>query len=304
MEQFDPADLLLFVHVADAGGFSRAAERAGLPKATVSRRIARLEERLGERLLLRTTRRLRLTEFGLQMLDHACQVADEVSAVAALAESRRATPSGRLRVSMPSDFANLLLADALAGFVARHPAVVLELDLSARRVDLLAENFDLVVRFGDLPDDALLAARRLAVFEIGLYAAPDYLDRRGEPAGPDDLVRHAVLHLLEQRGQAPTWHLRRGEQTWQGTPFGRAAVNSPELLIRLARAGAGIALVPDAFADAALRAGQLRRVLPDWHAPGHVAWAVFPGRRLMPAKTRAFLDMLEQALASLAQRTL
>ncbi len=297
MEQYDPNDLLIFARVAEAGSFSRAAERTGLPKSTVSRRIALLEERLGERLMLRTTRRLTLTEFGHQLLEHARQVASEVDAVKALTEHRQAQPSGRLRVSMPSDFANLLLYDMLAAFIALHPAISLELDLSPRRVDLLGENFDIAVRMGALPDDTLLAARRITVFPCGLYAAPSYLAERGDPSSPDDLTQHDALRLLTGNGEAASWTLIRDKQRWEGIPPGRATANSPELLIKLACAGTGIAAVPDYFAAPSVRLGQLRRVMPDWSLPSHTAWAVFPGRRLMPAKTRAFIDMLETAMA-------
>lgn len=296
MEQYEANDLLIFFRVAEAGSFSRAAERIGLPKSTVSRRVSLLEERLGERLMLRTTRRLTLTEFGQQLLEHARQVAAEVDAVQALSEHRQARPSGRLRVSMPSDFANLLLTDMLAAFIALHPAVSLVLDLSPRRVDLLGENFDIAVRMGDLPDDALLAARRIAIFSTGLYASPGYLVEHGEPAAPEDLLAHDGLRLLGRRGDAMPWVMTRGKQRWEGVPPGRTTANSPELLIRLACAGAGIAAAPDYFALPAVRRGELRRVLPDWQLPSHPAWAVFPGRRLMPAKTRAFIDMLEAAL--------
>jgi DNA-binding transcriptional LysR family regulator len=293
----DPNDLLIFASVAESGSFSRAAERLGLPKSTVSRRLAALEQRLGERLLLRTTRRQSLTEFGLQLLEHARQVVSEVEAVAALSERRQATPSGRLRVSMPSDFANLLLADTLAAFIALYPAIQLELDLSPRRVDLLGEGFDVALRMGHLPDDASLAARRLAVFSFGLYAAPSYLAEHGEPADPDDLARHAAINMLLANGDAAAWTLAQGEQRWQGTPPGRASANAPELLIRLACAGAGIAAAPDYFAAPEVRRGALRRVLPGWSLPSHTAWAVFPERKLMPVKTRVFIDMLQTALA-------
>lgn len=296
MEQSDANDLLIFARVVEAGSFSRAAERLGLPKSTVSRRIAGLEDRLGERLLLRTTRRLAITDFGQQLLEHARQVAAEVDAVKALSEHRQARPSGRLRVSMPSDFATLLLTDMLAAFVALHPAVSLELDLSPRRVDLLGENFDLAVRMGDLPDDALLVARRIATFPGGLYAAPAYLAERGDPQSPEELLQHDALRLFGRDGEALGWTLLNGDRQWQGVPPGRTAANSPELLIQLARAGTGIAAVPDIFARAAVRRGELRRVLPDWRLPPHSAWVVFPGRRLMPAKTRAFIDMLATAL--------
>ena len=297
MEQYRPNDLLIFARVAEAGSFSRAAERIGLPKSTVSRRITQLEEELGERLMLRTTRRLALTEFGQQLLEHARQVAAEVDAVKALSEYRQARPSGRLRVSMPSDFATLLLSDMLAAFIALHPAVSLELDLSPRRVDLLGENFDLAVRMGDLPDDTMLAARRIAVFPSSLYAAPAYLAERGDLASPDDLAQHDALRLLGRNGEAARWTLVCGDRRWEGIPPGRAAANSPELLINLARSAAGIAAVPDQFAAPSVRRGELRRVLPDWRMPLLTAWVVFPGRRLMPAKTRAFIDMLESALS-------
>ncbi|HUX23857.1 MAG TPA: LysR substrate-binding domain-containing protein [Burkholderiales bacterium] len=300
MRQYDPNDLLIFARVAEAGSFSRAAERIGLPKSSVSRRIALLEERLGERLMLRTTRRLTLTEFGGQLLEHARRVAEEVDAVAALTEHRQTRPSGRLRVSMPSDFANLHLFDMLAAFVALHPAVSLELDLSPRRVDLLGENFDLAIRMGELPDDALLAARRIAVFSNGLYAAPGYLAERGDPKSPDELGQHDALRLLGRSGESSAWTLISGSQRWEGVPPGRATANSPELLLKFALAGAGIAAIADSLAANSVRAGTLRRVLPDWCLPAHTAWAVFPGRRLMPAKTRAFIDMLDAALPDAA----
>ena len=296
-QHIDPNDLLSFASVAELGSFSRAAERLGLPKSTVSRRLAALEQRLGERLLTRTTRRQSLTEFGLQLLEHARQVASEVEAVAALSERRQATPSGRLRVSMPSDFASLLLADTLAAFVALYPAIRLDLDLSPRRVDLLGEGFDVALRMGQLPDDASLAARRLAVFSFGLYAAPNYLAEHGDPQHPDDLVRYEAVHLLMANGEAATWTLSQGDERWQGSPPGRVSANAPELLIKLACAGAGIAAVPDHFAAAEVRRGALRRVLPGWCLPSHTAWAVFPERKLMPVKTRVFIDMLQTALA-------
>jgi DNA-binding transcriptional LysR family regulator len=292
----DPNDLLIFARVAELGSFSRAAERLGYPKSTVSRRLAALEQRVGERLLLRTTRRQTVTELGLQLLEHARQVVAEVDAVAALSERRQAAPSGRLRVSMPSDFANLVLADALAAFVALYPGITLELDLSARRVDLLGEGFDVAVRMGKLPDDTLLAARQLKVFSSGLYAATSYLAEHGQPATPHDLAQHSAVRLLGGNGEPVPWTLIRGEERWEGLPPGRVSANAPELLIALIRAGAGIAAVPDYFAQPAVRQGILQRVLPGWCPPTQTASAVFPGRKLMPAKTRVFIDMLQATL--------
>ena len=290
--RLEPNDLLLFARVVDEGSFSRAAERLSVPKSTVSRRVAALEAQLGERLLLRTTRKLTVTDFGHSVLEHAHHVVDEVEATASLAQHRQVEPSGRLRVSMPGDFANLVLAPLLAEFVLAHPAITLEVDLSARFVDLVGENFDVALRMGDLRDDASLAARRLAVFTGSLYASPAYIARRGAPSEPEALMEHDALRILGRTGEPLPWVLTRGEQRWEGIPPGRATVNSPALTMQLALRGAGIAAVSDHFADQHVRNGELVPVLADWRIPPVSAWAVFPGRRLMPARTRVFLDAL------------
>lgn len=290
-------DLLLFARIVEAGSFSRAALRLSLPKSTLSRRISTLEEQLGERLLTRTTRKLAVTDFGNAVLQHAQQVTAEVESTLALAQHRQVEPSGRLRVSMPGDLTNEVLVNVLAEFVSRHPAIQLELDLSARRVDLIGENFDVAIRVGDLPDDATLAARRLALFSTGLYAAPAYLARRGLPQEPEALMEHDCLCILARSGEPAPWSLRRGEESWQGRPPARVAANSPEALLRLARAGLGITMLSDHFAYKMLEQGELVQVLGDWSLPPVPAWAVFPGRRLMPTKTRAFLDALQAGLS-------
>jgi DNA-binding transcriptional LysR family regulator len=288
----DPTALLLFASVVDAGSFSGAAARLGLPKSTVSRRIATLEAQLGEQLLRRTTRQLSVTNFGRAVLEHARHVAEEVAAAESLAQYRQQRPSGKLRVSMPADLANLLVAPVLAAFTQAHPAVTLEIDLSARFVDLVGENFDLALRAGELRDDATLAARRIAAFTGGLYAAPAYLTRRGSPQEPAALLSHDALRVLGRSGDALPWTLVRGDERWEGAPPVRASANSPELLMRMALAGAGIAVVSDACALPYLERGELVQVLPDWTTPPVTAWAVFPGRRLMPAHTRAFIEAL------------
>lgn len=294
----EPNDLWLFARVAAEGSFSRAAERVGLPKSTVSRRIAGLEAHLGERLLLRTTRKLSVTDFGHSVLEHARQVVAEVDAASSLAQHRQAKPSGRLRVSMPNDFADLVLAPMLAEFIAEHPLISLEVDLSSRRVDLIGENFDLAIRMGDLADDASLAARRVATFPIGLYASPAYLKRRGTPKQPEDLLKHDALLLLKRSGDVAGWTLAKEEMKWEGTPQPRATANSPELLIRLACLGGGIVAVGDDFAEPYVSKGELMPVLPEWDLPPTDAWAVFPGRRLMPARTRVFIDAITARFSS------
>jgi DNA-binding transcriptional LysR family regulator len=288
----EPNDLLLFARVADEGSFSAAALRLGLPKSTVSRRLAALETQLGERLLLRTTRKLSVTDFGHSVLEHARQVVAEVEATASLAQHRQVEPSGRLRVSMPADFATVVLGPLMAAFITRYPAISLELDLTPRRVDLIGENFDLALRMGELSEDSTLAAHQIAVFSMGLYAAPTYLKARGRPSEPEALMEHDTLRLLKRTGEPMPWVLSRGEAHWEGTPPGRATANSPEVLAQLARSGVGIAVVADHFAEPYVTRGELVPVLPDWNLPGSPAWAVFPGRRLMPARTRVFIDAL------------
>jgi len=288
----EPNDLLLFARVVDEGSFTRAAARLGLPKSTVSRRVAALEMQLGERLLLRTTRKLTVTDFGLAVLEHAHHVVEDVAAAAALAQNRQQEPSGRLRVTMPSDMASIVLAPLLAAFILRYPAIVLEVDLSARFVDLVGENFDVAIRMGELRDDASLAARRIAIFTGSLYASPAYLARRGTPSEPEALMEHDTLRILGRTGEPMPWMLVRGEQRWEGIPPGRATANSPDLLMRMALEGVGIAVINDHFALPYRKRGELIEVLSDWQMPSVSAWAVFPGRRLMPARTRVFLDAL------------
>jgi len=298
----DADDLLLFARVVDAGSFSRAAERVHLPKSTVSRRVAALEQRLGEKLLQRSTRRLTLTEFGTGVLEHARALAAEVDGALSLALYRQQRPTGRLRVSMPADFANQALGGMLCQFALDYPEVQLELDLSPRRVDLIAEGFDLAIRMGDLQQDSQLAARRMALMDNGLYASPAYLRTHGEPQLPEGLSSMHGLMILSRSGEPMPWVLRRGEgetaQAWSGVPTQRTLVNAPDMLLRMAVAGVGITAVGDHFAQAHVERGELLRVLPGWCLPPAACWAVFPERRLMPLRTRVFLDAMGQALAS------
>ncbi|WP_137175917.1 LysR family transcriptional regulator [Massilia sp. HP4] len=289
----EPNDLLLFARIVESGSFTRAASRVNLPKSTVSRRLALLETTLGERLLQRTTRKLVVTEFGASLYEHARRLADEVEQVGALAQHRQSEPSGKLRISAPADFANNGLNDVIVRFLARYPAVSLEMDLTPRRVDLVAENFDIAIRMGDLPDDATLSARPIVLEQPGLYASPAYLAQHGIPEHPDELASHEVLCILSRSGGAMPWALFRGKVRWERTLQARLTVNSPDLLADMAARGAGIAISSALFANPYVQTGELVRVLPEWVMPSASGWAVFPSRKLMPAKTRAFLDMME-----------
>jgi DNA-binding transcriptional LysR family regulator len=294
----DANDLILFARVIEAGSFSRAAERTGLPKSTLSRRITALETKLGERLLTRSTRRLAITEFGERILDHARRLLDETEAASAMALHRQDTPRGVLRVSLPPDFGELDLTPMLLQFAADYPEVRLELDLSPRRVDLLAERFDLAVRIATrLPDDATLVARKLCELANGLYASPAYLMRYGVPANPGALLDHIGLRLIGGNGEAVPWRLTRGAELWEGLPNGPLAANSPGLQRDLAAHGMGIVGLAERFAVKWVEQGLLKRVLPEWALPTVTIWCVTPGRRLLPARTLAFIDMLRSTLA-------
>jgi DNA-binding transcriptional LysR family regulator len=295
--QLDANDLILFAHVMDSGSFARAAERVGLPKSTLSRRISALENGLGERLLTRSTRRLSITEFGERILDHARRLQEETEAAAAIALFRQITPRGVLRVSMPPDFRELDLAPMLLDYATRYPDVRLELDLSPRRVDLLAERFDLAIRAAArLPDDATLVARKLCDMANGLYASPAYLQRYGEPTSPHELFGHIALQLIGANGEPLPWRLSRGEDHWEGLPTGPLAANSPGLQREMAGHGLGIAALDDRLAGPWVDRGLLCRILPEWSLPTVTIWCVTPGRRLIPTRTTAFIDLLRTAL--------
>ncbi|MEW6312863.1 MAG: LysR family transcriptional regulator [Pseudomonadota bacterium] len=296
MEQKNPPadDLILFSVIIEQGSLVHAAEHLAMSKATVSRRLANLEAMLGQKLLLRTTRRLALTEFGLEFLDHCRRVAEEVAATQDFVRSREARPRGRLRVSMPGDYAKQQFSRAIATFIDSHPEIQLDLDLSARRVDLIGERFDLAIRMGTLENDATLVARKIDEQHFGLYASPLYLVVHPAPRHPDDLMQHNAVRMLSARGTAVPWKLQRGKAVWENVPPGRLSVNSPDVLQQLLLDGAGIGALPHRFAAEDVRLKRLVHVLPQWNLPSVPAWAVMPTRRYLPAKTRAFLAHIER----------
>lgn len=290
-------DLILFTYVMETGSFARAAERVGLPKSTVSRRITALEQRLGERLLTRSTRWLAITGFGAGVLERARRLRNEMEGVAALASCPGEPLRGRLRVSMPPGFSEGTLAPVLMSFASQHPQVQLELDVSARPLDLLREQFDLALRIAwRLPDDDTLVARPLCKLQGGLYASPDYLARRGTPATPQALERHACLQFLVRDNEVTPWQLERGQEVWHHTPSGPTSANSMAMIRLAALQGLGIAPLHHDLATGPVAQGPLVRVLPDWIPLAPTVWAVLPGRYLVPVRTRALLAMLAAAL--------
>jgi len=287
-------DYILFATIVEQESMVRAAEHLGMPKATVSRRLTNLEAALGQRLLLRTTRRLTLTEFGQTFLDHCRRVTEEVASTLDFVRSHEEQPRGRLRVSMPGEYAMQNFSRAFATFIETWPEIQLDLDLTSRRVDLIGERFDLAIRMGTLDSDATLVARKIDEQSFGLYASPIYLALHAAPTHPDELEHHHAVRLLSARGTAVSWKLLRGKTVWEGVAPGRLTLNSLDVIQQLLLDGAGIGALPDRFVAEDVHLNRLVRVLPEWCLPPVPAWAVMPMRRYLPAKTRAFLAHLEQ----------
>ena len=290
----EPNDLLLFARIVEEGSFVRAARRIGVPTSTVSRRMNALEGHIGERLVHRSTRKIVVTEVGETVLQIARQIAEGADAVAALAEDRQVRSGGRLRLSAPLDMT--VLGPFLADFMLAHPSIVVEVDVSIRVVDIVEERYDVALWYGQALDDSNLFARRIVDVRAGLYASPTYLSRVQIPAHPAALGEHLLLHVVGRSGQPLPWILERGDETWSGSPPARAIVNSPDLLLRMAIQGAGITIADERAVQPYVSLGQLTRVLPEWSQPSTSLWAIFPARKLMPARTRAFLDTLVAAL--------
>ena len=301
MSMLQADDLILFAAVIEAGSFARAADRMALPKSTLSRRISSLEGMLGQRLVMRTTRKLSLTEFGERVLEHARRLREESDAVQFLAAHEQDQPRGLLRVALPPDFIDLDLTSLIMLYTARHPEVRLELDLSPRRVDLVAERFDVAIRAAErLPDDSTLVARKLMDMPIHLYASHAYLHRYGTPAHPNELKQHVCLPLISSSGDTMPWVLHRASERWQDVPQGIVSSNSPGLQRELVVNGMGIAALSDPFVRTALAQGLIQCVLPDWQLPKITLWSVTPGRKLLPTRTLAFVSLLQERLAGKA----
>ncbi len=256
-------DLRLFAAVAEARSFTSAARELGVPLATLSRRIALLERRLGATLLKRSTRRVEPTDAGMLLAERAMPaLVDLQGALDCLGEDT-ARPRGRLKITMPADLARECFAVPLAAFSARHPDIRLDLQLTARVVDLIGDRVDLAIRVG-VPADSSMIARPLAELAHALYASPAYLASMAAPVRPADLVDFNALVLSGRRIDLE-WRLTRGRSESRVRPSGNLQVDDMGALIEFTAAGSGVALLPTGFVRSLLEARQLVRVLPEWY---------------------------------------
>ncbi len=287
-------DMALFVEVARAMSFRRAAEALGVPNSTLSRRIAELEQAVGARLFNRTTRAIELTEAGAIYYERCRDIVDAARVAHEKLGEIVAQPRGRLRVSTTAEFARMYLGPLVADYTRLYPDVTLELDISPNRVDLISQNYDLVLRIGEQPDSSLIC-RRLGILRTALFAAPAHLARVGAPARPEDLSAHGVVRNLNAP-RADVWVMSRDGETVEVRVGGAILTNNFGLMRQFAVLGLGFAALHEPMVTPDLRAGRLARVLPDWVLREAPVYALTPSR-LAPAKTRLFLDMLSERVS-------
>ncbi len=290
-------DLQFFAAVVTHRGFSAAARALGLPKSRVSRRVALLEERLGVRLLDRTTRGLGLTQVGQQVFEHARAAVIETEAAEEAALRMQVEPRGLVRLSCPLGLQSAIAAP-MSGFLAAHPLLRLQCIVTNRRVDLVHEGIDVAIRVRErLDTDADLQMKRIGLSRRILVASPALLAKEGEPTTPADLGKLPILHQ-EQQGSI-TWLLtEENGDTSSVVIEPRLATDSFDLLIAAACQGAGIVLLPAAQCRDALASGALVRVMPQWSGTDGIVHLVFASRRGMLPSVRAVIDFAAEALKS------
>ena len=278
-----------FAKVVELGSFREAARRLGLPKSTVSRRVADLEERLGTRLLERTTRSMRLTDLGATYLQRIAPAIDAMVDAERSLEELQAEPRGTRRLSVPVSFGHLFLGDILAGFLAAHPKVHVVAELSDRVVDLVDERFDVAIRAGELPDSSLVA-RKIGHGPLATFASPSYLAARGTPKRPEALADHDCLVF----GTTPktTWMFGIGRKRIAVKVSGRLEVNSFHTLCTLAAAGHGIARMAEYLGAEEVRRGRLVTILDRFAPPPVPLHLVYPSSRSISASLRAFVEFV------------
>jgi LysR family transcriptional regulator for bpeEF and oprC len=285
-------DLPVFVRVAETCSFSQAARDLGLTASAASKAVARLEERLGVRLLHRTTRRVSVTEDGAAFMERCRRALSDLDEAQAALVDVRARPTGTLRVSLPSALGRLVIVPRLPELVQKHPGLSVDVDLSDRTVDVVGETFDAAVRIGNVEDERLIA-RRLARAQILVCASPDYLERRGKPSSPAELASHNVYLISHGRSGAQEWVFQRGAEIARVNVTGDLSFSTGEALVDAALAGDGIIGIFDFIASHALRSRQLVRLLGDWETPeGPPISVVYPRHRHLSPRVRAFVDFV------------
>ncbi|WP_338867308.1 LysR family transcriptional regulator [Myxococcus stipitatus] len=290
----DLNQLALFVAVAEGASFSSAAKKLGMPKSSVSRGISQLESLLGVQLLHRTTRRVALSTAGQALYERVSpMLASLRKSVGDLPELEE-EPSGELRLTAVVDWGATLLADVVTRFVARYPAVKVDLHLDNRVVDLVAEGFDAALRLSLSPlRDSSLRARRLGPLSLRLYASPAYLARRGPPRHPRELAAHAWISF---RSEMPMWLEGPGEEKSPVPSKGVIRCDDMFFMRETLRLGAGVGFLPTLIAEAEVAEGRLVAVLPKWSMPAGSVWFVSTAGRHMPRKVAAFRDFLMESL--------
>ena len=290
----EPLDAMaVFARVVEAESFSGAARALGLSKSAISKQISRLEDRLGLRLLNRTTRRLSLTEAGAAFYPGCQRVVAEAEAAEQAVTHLASAPRGRLRVNAPMSFGVRHIGPALPEFLRRYPELAVDLTLNDRVVDLVEEGFDVGLRIAPLADSSLIV-RRLAPNRSVLLAAPIYLQARGTPHDLGDLEDHACL-IYSYQAMGEAWRLTGPEGERRIKVSGPLRVNNGDAILAAAVGGLGIALLPCFICSEDLRAGRLVRVLPDWEATAdNAVSAVYPAARHLSPKVRAFVDFLAE----------
>lgn len=291
----DLSQIFVFARVAECGSFSAAARLLGMPKSTVSRKVSELEERLGARLVQRTTRKLSLTDAGRTYHRHAARIMAELEDADAAVSQMQSEPRGLLRVTAPLSFS--MLGPMITDYMAQHPRVQVHLVCTDRVVDLVEEGFDLAIRAGRLADSSLIA-RPLGKLRWVVVAAPDYCARHGVPRTPAELERHVCIAF----GSGPTpnvWTLHAGEKTASVRVTPCLTVNEVDIMRDAARGGIGVAMLPDYACAAELRSGALRRVLPNWSSTEVPVNAVYPTARHLSPKVASFIALLGARLPTM-----
>lgn len=289
--------LKIFARVAEQGSFTRAAESLGLPKATVSTAVRDLEAELGAQLLQRTTRRVGLTYDGQAFLDRTRDLLSDVDDLSGMFETAPGDLTGRVRADMTVNMAAHVVIPRLPEFLTRHPQIEVELSSTDRFVDVVREGFDCVVRVGPLPDSGLVA-RRLGVLEMANVASPAYLAAHGTPQMLEDLRDHRIVHYSLHLGAKPFGFEYPKGDGWAEIPMaGALTVNNTQSYTAAVLAGLGIIQAPRLGVGPHLKSGALKEILTDFPAEPLPVAILYPQRRHLPRRVRAFIDWLAEILA-------